>query len=345
MKKHFILISIFVAAVCSMQAQEPAEEPTEECNKNVTATVTLKQRGLTQEEQDLECDNAVTAEFAFHRVPVGALPGLFSVSETKKVLFSKGNLQYLQDNNDGPAVWRFAEHQYDYIGSGNQYAQQAYNHQGGCDTLWFDLFGYGTSGQSNPSRSSWHPLSTTTTGTYLGSDLTGSNAKYDWGYNKIFMGGDTPEQWRTLSKEEWSHLLERKASDGKALYCKGRITIDAKTINGLFIFPDAFTDIEGITIQRGTSNQAFTANEFTLAKWETLEKVGVVFLPVAGYRDGTNVKNAGTTGEYWSSTYLGGAPVAHRLYFSDNELILPVATRNSFKDPFLGMSVRLVRDE
>ena len=42
----------------------------------------------------------------------GALNGVFSVSPTKKVVFSKGNLQYRASTN----TWRFAEHQYDIIG-------------------------------------------------------------------------------------------------------------------------------------------------------------------------------------------------------------------------------------
>lgn len=39
---------------------------------------------------------------------------LFSIDERKKVVFSRGNLQYRDLNYK----WRFAEHQYDYIGKG-----------------------------------------------------------------------------------------------------------------------------------------------------------------------------------------------------------------------------------
>ena len=41
--------------------------------------------------------------------------GLFSVSETKKIVFSQGNLQYHKDSN----VWRFAEDQLLYLGENN----------------------------------------------------------------------------------------------------------------------------------------------------------------------------------------------------------------------------------
>jgi len=54
----------------------------------------------------------------------GKLPGAFSVSATKQVWFSQGNLQYQADNGDGGSTWRFAIKQYDFVGDathGNVY--------------------------------------------------------------------------------------------------------------------------------------------------------------------------------------------------------------------------------
>lgn len=45
-------------------------------------------------------------------VPEGAINGLFSVSPSKKVYFSQGNLQYQASSN----TWRFAEHQWNCVG-------------------------------------------------------------------------------------------------------------------------------------------------------------------------------------------------------------------------------------
>ena len=45
----------------------------------------------------------------------GAIKAEFSVSATKKVYFSQGNLQYQASAN----LWRFAEHQYEMIGESN----------------------------------------------------------------------------------------------------------------------------------------------------------------------------------------------------------------------------------
>ena len=68
----------------------------------------------------------------------GCLTGLFSVGNGKTVRFSQGNLQY-QASTD---TWRFAEHQYDCIGSTNTNVSLFY--QG-----WVDLFGFGTSGYND----------------------------------------------------------------------------------------------------------------------------------------------------------------------------------------------------
>ena len=78
-------------------------------------------------------------------VPDGVLPGLFSVSATRQVRFSQGNLQYQASTN----TWRFAEHQYDYVGT--QTADRYGNYGGnvsGSDNRsisstysgWIDLF-------------------------------------------------------------------------------------------------------------------------------------------------------------------------------------------------------------
>ena len=47
----------------------------------------------------------------------------FSVSATKKVRFSPGNLQYQASTK----TWRFAEHQYDYIGDANRNISPTYS--------------------------------------------------------------------------------------------------------------------------------------------------------------------------------------------------------------------------
>lgn len=150
--------------------------------------------------------------------PEGALPGLFSVSATKQVHFSQGNLQYTttgthftSDGLNSYGSWRFAEHQYDAIGDGNLSASVNY-------TGYIDLFGWGSSGFLNN-----YPYQTSTNDSYyvIGTiDITGTNN--DWGvYYAIANGGDQPGIWRTLSNSEWVYLIYTRSYKGRNEMCNG----------------------------------------------------------------------------------------------------------------------------
>jgi hypothetical protein len=132
----------------------------------------------------------------------------FSVSPTKKVYFSSGNLQYHPLNNQ----WRFAKYQYDYIGSDNKYIAPDYDG-------WIDLFGWGTG--DNPT------LSSTVPGDY--------KEFVDWGVNTI--ENDSLTTWRTLTSDEWDYLCNKRPNAKwlcKYVYVEGKL--------GLMLLPDG-TDI------------------------------------------------------------------------------------------------------
>jgi hypothetical protein len=67
-----------------------------------------------------------------------------------------------------------------------------------------------------------------------------------------------------------------------------------------------------------------------------LEQAGAVFLPVAGFRDGTSVYDVGSYGVYWSASYSNSG-YARRVDFSDSNL----STDRSYYR-YCGYSVRLV---
>lgn len=79
--------------------------------------------------------------------PIGAISGVFRISDSQFVWFSQGNLQYnaslgthrVMGDSTVQGTWRFAEHQSDYVGADNALASAA-------NTGWIDLFGWGTSG-------------------------------------------------------------------------------------------------------------------------------------------------------------------------------------------------------
>lgn len=254
-------------------------------------------------------------------VPDGALPGLFSVSATKQVHFSQGNLQYQASTN----TWRFAEHQYDYVGtqtpdrfhgyyggnvsgSDNRYISSTYSG-------WIDLFGWGTG--SNPTLSSSYPEDY---GTFM-----------DWGCNAISNGGNTANQWRTLTRAEWYYLLNTR-TDASSKRGIGNIN----GVGGLILLPDSWTLPSECSFTSGyaTYDVDWTRNSYTLAQWSQMEAAGAVFLPAAGGRNGTNVYRVGRYGFYWSSAPGGG-----NMYFGCYSLSV------SLEERFNGYSVRPVQNK
>lgn len=257
----------------------------------------------------------------------GASYALFSVSATKQVKFSKGNLQYQASTG----TWRFAENQTDYIGNGNSNISSTYDG-------WIDLFGWGTSGW-NSGANAYQPWSTSTSngdyhpgGSYSNS-LTGAYANADWGvYNAISNGGNQAGMWRTLTKDEWSYLIFTRS----ATYCYVKATVNG--VSGMIVFPDSFAMPSGIVVTgQNAGGTSFSYNSYSLGQWQTLESAGCIFLPAAGGRYGTSVYYAGTYGLYWSSTYYGSG-YAYDMFFSDGNAIV-----GSY-DRYFGHSVRLVQD-
>ena len=266
-------------------------------------------------------------------LPDGTLPGLFSVSATRQVSFSQGNMQY-QASTD---TWRFAEHQYDYVGSGNSNISSTYSG-------WIDLFGWGTSGW-NSGAVCYQPWSTSGTssnyfpGGSSTNSLTGTYAEADWAYhNAISNGGNTVHLWRTLSSAEWDYLFNTR-TNASSKYGTGNIN----GVGGLIILPDSWTLPSGCTFNAGfaSSYNDWTHNSYTLSQWAQMEAAGAVFLPAARGRSfGTNVNYMGQCGFYWSSTpsseYENCAYIVYIL--SDN-----LYTTRSYSRDY-GFSVRPVRN-
>ncbi len=290
--------------------------------------------------------------------------GVFSVSATRKVAFSPGNLQYnaaqgshqCADGTTKPGTWRFAEHQWDYVGSANENVSSSYNG-------WIDLFGWGTSGWNNTENDSYavnyNPWSTSaskvnSTYNYYGygpstnqtdKNLTGTSANYDWGvYNQI--GNDAPGSWRTLTKDEWGYLFHGRTNYAN-LFGLGKVN----GVQGTIILPDSWVAPVGLTFTPSTgkglswrgsdyydSNGGhYSDNTYTSSQWELMESAGAVFLPAAGYRSGTTVLDVRTNGDYWSSTQ-NGTSYAYDLYFHPSWL-----EPQDGSSRYIGFSVRLVR--
>lgn len=262
--------------------------------------------------------------FRYDRVPIGAIRGVFSVGWNKKVYFSRGNLQYRA--SDGR--WRFAEHQYDYIGSANSNISSSY-------TNFIDLFGWGTSGW-NSGAVCYQPWSTSTTysdyypgGSYT-NNLTGSYANADWGvYNKIYNGGYAAGLWRTLTKDEWVFVFQTRSGAASKF---GQGKVNGKC--GMILLPDSWTLPSGLSFTPGNSSWA---NVYTTEQWSLMEANGAVFLPAAGYRYGTSVYDVGSIGLYWSASAYDSA-YAYDVLF-DSGVLNP---SGYYGYRYYGRSVRLV---
>lgn len=307
-------------------------------NKHIIITIlTLLALGFAGCEREKLTDNGSSAEPINNEETQLAK---FSVAEGRQVLFSKGNLQFSTagshvtiEGDTAEGTFRFAEHQYDYIGQGNAQVSSTY-------TGWIDLLCWGSSG--------WHvsPWSEKD-GDYDIESLCGDEAYADWGVYNAIQGDDHAGQWRTLTRDEWDYLINlRPAStvDGidSARYAEATVAGTA----GLIIFPDRFVRPDGLApIANINSNNfaiAFTDNVYSADEWRLLEQAGAVFLPAAGFRGGTWLSTVGEGGSYWASTCNANRQAYALLFISG--LVNASAECTYDKDRGYGRSVRLVKD-
>ena len=259
----------------------------------------------------------------------GALSGLFSVSESRQVRFSRGNLQYQASTG----MWRFAEYQYDFIGKDNEKISETYD---GC----IDLFGWATSGYDHGAVN-WQPWSDHKDsqsnvlhyayGKAL-CDLDEQTGKADWGYNAIVNGGNREHLWRTPSKEEWVYLFFVRNTASGVRFAKACVN----GVNGLVLLPDNWKVATYQLNSVNVTNIGYSNNVINLNDWQcVLEPAGAVFLPEAGARtiDGVYL----TLGTYHTSS-AALEDVYGVSFGNDNLMIRAEGHRGD------GLSVRLVQE-
>lgn len=281
----------------------------------------------------------------------------FKVSDDKYVYFSTGNLQYnagdgsthtTADGQTLQGTWRFADQQYEVIGSENANISETYDG-------WIDLFGWGTSGYPARSQNKYRPWDTHANNSFYQIGGTYNNQlindyKYsDWGvYNSISNGGNVPNKWRVLTSKEWDGLREYNkwtmgyiiTQDGVSTLCMFLIPNDFTSPSDITVEDIEVDDKTDITLTKYWEIESFpSSNIYTTEQFKELERLGVVALPCAGYRDEYSVNDTNTSGYYWSVSghdWNG----SYGLYFN-----------TSFLDYFnsierhWGCSVRLVQDK
>lgn len=258
----------------------------------------------------------------------GATKSLFSVSPTKQVRFSRGNLQYRATTN----TWRFAENQYDYVGDANYNISENYDG-------WIDLFGWGTSGW-NGGAAAYQPWNSSQTisdyypGGSADSDLTGDCAEADWAWhNAISNGGNQNHMWRTMSTSEWQYLFGQRA-DATVKY---GFAIIGGEYRGLVILPDDWTLPDGLFFQ--PRNFGYERNTYSYDEWQRMEEAGAIFLPAAGNRWGTGGDAMGGKGYYWSVSRTVQTSFIYCISFSGGTFY-----PDYYSARYYGYSVRPVMD-
>lgn len=262
--------------------------------------------------------------------PTGAINGVFSVSSGQCVYFSQGNLQYKA--SDG--MWRFATNQYDCIGSANSNISSSYSG-------WIDLFGWGTS-DWNCGNTYYHPYSysNSNNGSLYGPpgqyNLTGSYANSDWGvYNIIYSGNIATTGWRTLTQSEWNYVFNQRNTPSGKRYAKAQVN----GVNGVILLPDDWNTSYYSLNNYNTNGAIYSSNVISSSSWmNSLEAHGAVFLPAAGFRDGTSVWTVGSRGNYWSASYYDSRDAWFMDFRSNDYLQMNNQPR------YLGLSVRLVQN-
>ncbi len=272
--------------------------------------------------KDLLAGSITPINVTMKLVPSDAINGLFSVSSTKQVYFSKGNLQAVGTTISSPSsgwTWQFAEYQYDYpVGGRGYYMEEpetGNNYINGNGTLsasgTVDLFYWSESA------------------TYYGISKIEDNTPMKGAF--VDWGGNIGSGWYTLSKDEWDYLFSGRAN-AASKYGHGSVN----SVTGMIVLPDSWTLPDGLSFTAGSSS----SNYYTTVQWSQMESAGAVFLPISGLRVITGVYEVGIYGYYWSSSvYEGNDVMAYRLEIQSG--YLPSAT--AF-DKNYGFAVRLVKN-
>ena len=229
----------------------------------------------------------------------------FSVSATKKVVFSKGNLQYQPSTK----IWRFAEIQSDYIGQGNANIAESY-------TGWLDLFSWGTG--NNP----------------LGRPEGTNPTFHEWGDNPISNGGNKANMWRTLTGDEWTYVVKNR-DNAKDLIAIFRIN----DTYGAVLMPDGYVsdkwagiiDHEGIDITTEWSELEAEGAVF-------LPCAGYRYIKSKEDTKYNTIYDINENGYYWSATWHGGDDAWYYWHHSDGANGVNITPGKQ------AFSVRLVQD-
>ncbi|MBP9986832.1 MAG: hypothetical protein KBT44_02760, partial [Bacteroidales bacterium] len=213
-------------------------------------------------------------------LPSGALKGVFSVSDTKKVYFSKGNL----------------------------YADRLEN-------LYFEANQYSSASSFDESHISHFFYSEDARGAIKGHSFGEEYLFCDESHKVSVDRGEAI--YYALSKEEWQYLFITRADASSKV---GFATVGGVEGIIILpdTFTDPMKN-NGNAAFAPKSSTGWTANIYTIGgNWEAMETAGAVFLPAAGFRSGSDfLSDVYGYGYYCSSTVID-CERAYYMYFTSD---------------------------
>lgn len=298
---------------------------------------------------------------------VNQLPGRFSVGDRNAIHFSKGNLynHYVYDGGNDVYTFRFEEEQYFYrtnpwsetpqcyyIEDGNPITEMEPSYSSSVGIYWWNSNVLKTAATAtNSIKYADYGSALPVDGHHLFTNNQTPGVNYLAEPNPDFhIDGETgTNRWRTMSKEEWEHLLARtKQGSTDKLY--GLATVN--NIKGLILLPDGWTGSLAPSFTYG-ENGTFGSNVFgesTTPTWAQMEAAGAVFLPAAGRMNpgeskpgpGLIPSKAGKIqeeGNYLTATPSSNSGYVYRMFFNEGTVEV-----SEGEWALCGSAIRLVRD-
>jgi len=240
------------------------------------------------------------------------MDSVFSVGLNRKVVFTKGNLQYDRVLNK----WRIPNQQYEVVGMDSTYDKGInYTNMSGQFALSTELNNYGTTNVTEE----------TCQGQFI-----------DWG--NIF-GAD----WRVLTYGEFKYLLYER-ENANNLYGFAKVA----GVNGCVILPDNWNCPSDLTFNPGVTGEYSYIryedhNKYSKEDWIKMENAGAVFLPAAGGGKNASANYPGYSAQYWapSSHFVTGYST---LLFAQDLISLKSGTSQTSDRAWHYYPVRIVHD-
>lgn len=266
-----------------------------------------------------------------------------SVSATKKVCFSPGNLMAkIESFTSDYAIaseWKFGEYYEVYSSSSTGGTYLFYAGNASCVGKWVDMYSWQGNSCSDSRR--LHGLLRRSNDTQEYNGNIDGESLYDGCWNGLPISNGGGYNWYPLSSAEWAYLLNtRTVTNSLSAGARYTMATIGGSYKGLIIFPDNYTHPAGTGFVAGVFNGGsnYTAT-VPVAGWELMQKAGCVFLIVTGWRtSGSSFSDVTTKGLYWTSTgsdYVG----ARDLNFQSGG-VNPADGSHRYR----GFAVRLVRD-